>query len=105
MNRYAWVTADLFDAKLRELAEDADLLDIPGVYELVREYLNNEVLEALEEEREDDDPADNLSRDACVAILERAGIQCYDDEDTATLREAVRVNLDDGTLTLGDLYE
>ncbi len=39
-----------------------------------------------------------LSREQCVAILESICIQCYDNEDVAALREAVRVNIEDGTL-------
>ena len=42
--------------------------------------------------------ADQLPRFRCVEMLESVGIQCYDDETTAELREAVSVNLADGTL-------
>lgn len=42
---------------------------------------------------------DTLSREECVELLQNeAGIQCYPHETLATLREAVRVNLEDGTL-------
>ncbi len=41
---------------------------------------------------------DALSREALVAMLENEGIACYDDEGDEVLREAVRVNLDDGTI-------
>lgn len=51
---YSWVTTEMFDQKLRELAQDFDLLTIPGVYELVAEDFNNEVLAALEQDREDE---------------------------------------------------
>lgn len=54
------VTTEQFDAKLRELVaehygEKAEgMLAIAGVYELVSEELNNEVLKALDEEKECD---------------------------------------------------
>jgi hypothetical protein len=49
---FSWVTDEMFDSKLEELAANEDLLAIPGVLEIVREELNNAVLEALKEERE-----------------------------------------------------
>jgi len=52
---YSWVTDEAFDEKLREIAQDYDLLTVPGVYELVREEFNNEVLEALEQDRENEE--------------------------------------------------
>jgi hypothetical protein len=67
---YDWITDDMFDTKLREIAEDMDLLSIPGVYELVREHLNNDVIEELENEREDEeeeadeDSADDIEEEA-----------------------------------------
>lgn len=39
-----------------------------------------------------------LTRDDCVLLLESISIQCYDHEDVSTLREAVAVNIEDGTL-------
>lgn len=103
---YAWVTEDDFDAKLRELAGAVDLLDIPGVYEIVREHLNNDVLAALRDDYEDAPHRGDvrgLSREVCTEVLYAAGIEVYDHEDIDTLREAVRVNLEDGTLNLWDL--
>lgn len=47
----SWVTAEMFGEKLIELAACEDLLAIPGVLELVSEALNNEVIEALQDER------------------------------------------------------
>ena len=41
----------------------------------------------------------NLSRDACVELLESVGIQCYDSEPIEVLREAVEVNVADGTIS------
>ena len=54
MKRYSWVTTEMFDAKLAELLDEMSgggILQIPGVYEVVSEHLNNDVLEALEAER------------------------------------------------------
>ena len=52
--KYDWVTDEMFDEKLREVAQDFDLLTVPGVYELVKEEFNNEVLKALEQDRENE---------------------------------------------------
>jgi len=42
-----------FDAKLEEILDDqtgSSLLLIPGIYEIVSEHFNNEILEAMEED-------------------------------------------------------
>ena len=47
---FKWVTQELFDEQLEVLCDQktgAELLQIPGVYEALSEYLNNEVLEVL----------------------------------------------------------
>lgn len=49
-NDYSYVTTEMFDNKLAELA-NVDL-SIPGMYEVVSEEYNNEVLEALDREHE-----------------------------------------------------
>lgn len=57
MSRYAWVTDAMFDAKLEELVGEmsaAEILSTPGVHEVLREALNNDVLNRLADEREDD---------------------------------------------------
>lgn len=41
-----------------------------------------------------------LDRAEIVALLESVSIQCYDHETTEELREALRVNIDDGTISL-----
>jgi len=41
---------------------------------------------------------DQLDRDQIVSLLESISIQCYDNESTETLREALIVNVEDGTL-------
>lgn len=55
MSTYDWVTTEMFDEALQELLSKetgSDLLSIPGVYEVLSEHFNNEVLEKLEEKRE-----------------------------------------------------
>ena len=51
-----WITDEMFDDKLREICYEEGvhfLLDhVPGVYESAKEYFKNEVVEELEEERE-----------------------------------------------------
>ena len=48
------ITNEVFETKLVDLAHDLGVehlvLSVPGVYEAVSEYLNNDVLEALEED-------------------------------------------------------
>lgn len=39
-----------------------------------------------------------LSRDECIELLQGIGIQCYDHETVEVLREAVKVNMLDGSL-------
>lgn len=57
MDDYDWVTDDMFDMAMTALLDarsepSAYILSIPGVYELVREDMNDEVLSYLEENRE-----------------------------------------------------
>lgn len=54
MQDYSWVTQEMFDKKLEDIVEQQKggaLLRIPGVYEIVKEHYNNDVLEELEEDR------------------------------------------------------
>jgi hypothetical protein len=44
-----------------------------------------------------------LTRDECVALLSRYGFQCYDHETLEELQEAVRANIEDGTIDLSEL--
>ena len=58
MKSYEWVTDTMFDTELERQMNDlsgSDLLSIPGVYEAVKEHLNDSVLDALEEQRELDE--------------------------------------------------
>lgn len=47
----SFITNEMFAAKLGEICENEDLLLIPGVYEIASEHFNNEVIEALQDER------------------------------------------------------
>ena len=58
MSKYDFVTEEIFGRELERQVNDMsawDLLSIPGVYEAVKEHLNDNVLEALEEQRELDE--------------------------------------------------
>ena len=51
---YAWITNEMFDVKLQELIRKqspAQLLAVEGLYELLTEHFNNQVLEELEKEK------------------------------------------------------
>ena len=55
-NKYAALDSDTFDRILRETINDShasasEVLQVPGVYELLSEYYNNEVLDRWEEEQ------------------------------------------------------
>jgi len=53
MTGWQWVTDEMFNGKMTSLASaigTGRLLQIPGVYELVKEELNNTVLESLADE-------------------------------------------------------
>lgn len=57
---YAYVTDEMFDDKLAELIGEKtpeQLLAIPGVYEILREHFNNDVLEELDKEHGKNDYA------------------------------------------------
>jgi hypothetical protein len=56
VNDYSWVTTEMFAKKLEELVgklSTAELMAMPGFYEIASEELNNEVLKELEDEREE----------------------------------------------------
>ncbi len=106
------ITSEQMEAAIRELAQEdgvTTILDIPGVWECVSENYNNAAIDKVREMWADDkglsedapeavDACPNLSREACVELLEEESIQCYDSEDVATLREAVESNISDGTI-------
>jgi hypothetical protein len=55
MADYSWVTSEMFESGLHRVLEGMTpdrLLAIPGAYELLSEYYNNEVLELLEAEKQ-----------------------------------------------------
>jgi len=49
------------------------------------------------------DNLNHISRRDIVVLLEDVGIACFDHEDTETLREALRVNINDGTIPINAL--
>lgn len=58
--KYAWVTDEMFDNKLEEIVDKVvdesgpgAIMSIPGIYEILSEHFNNDVLEALENERDE----------------------------------------------------
>jgi hypothetical protein len=75
--------------------------------EVKRSLVNHDGYDpGIEVERETPEPPYNyagLDRETCVELLEAVSIQCYDHEDVDTLREAVKVNVEDGTIDKGDL--
>jgi hypothetical protein len=44
-----------------------------------------------------------LDREQIVKILENYGFACYDSESTDSLRDALRANIEDGTIDPSDL--
>ena len=46
-----------------------------------------------------------LTRENIVTLLGGACIQCYDSESTQTLEQALRVNIDDGTIPYDTVYD
>ena len=55
MTTYDEMTNDDFDRLLMEIMDESPasaLLTIPGIYEIIAEYFNNEVLERWERERD-----------------------------------------------------
>jgi len=54
---FEWVTNEMFDEKLQEICDEEgapNLLTIPGVYEVLSEHFNNEVLDCLQAEKEEE---------------------------------------------------
>jgi hypothetical protein len=59
---YDWVTDDMFDGALESIVDGmsaAEILRITGVYEVLREELNNDVLSVLEEQRDREQPGED----------------------------------------------
>lgn len=46
-----------------------------------------------------------LDREDIVAILEEHGFACYDSESTDELREALRSNVEDGTVAESSVHD
>jgi Mg/Co/Ni transporter MgtE len=55
VNEYSHITDEMFDQELQRIMDEMsadDLLMIPGIYEVMREHLNNQILDNLTEETE-----------------------------------------------------
>lgn len=62
-SRYAKLDTETFDRLLREVINAdnpsaCDVLNVPGVYEILSDHYNNDVLSAYREEQETDADAD-----------------------------------------------
>jgi hypothetical protein len=64
MDDYSWVTTEMFDEALEAVVREAldmsphspgfdCLVVIPGVYEILSEHYNNDVLKRLDEQRDE----------------------------------------------------
>ena len=64
MTDYSQMTDEEFDLELSEIInEDCvayDLLQIPGIYEILSEHFHNEVLDRWEQKRQDDERYENM---------------------------------------------
>ena len=69
---WSWVTTEMFDRAVREIAAGLDVLDIPGVWEIVAEELNNDALDLLASERWREFL--EQSRSAHLAAVRRGGV-------------------------------
>lgn len=55
---FEWVTHEMFVEELKEILANEyapDLLSIPGIYEVLAEHFNNEILTNLQRHREDEE--------------------------------------------------
>lgn len=82
----------------QDVIEELDRQDID-----VNDPENSDAFEDIRLEREAREAVQDLERERCVELLTACGIQCRDDETVETLREAVRVNIVDGTIALTDI--
>ena len=75
--------------------------------EVKRSLVNHDGYDpAIVVERETPEPPYDyrkLLRETCVKLLEGVSIQCYDHESVEELQEAVKVNVEDGTIDERDL--
>lgn len=108
---YSQMTEDDFRTILEEIVDgmlSPVLLAIGDVESILREELNNEILDKWAEANPDKalpkeikeaiESVRKLSRGALEQILETASIQCYDSEEDYELREALIENLKDKTI-------
>jgi hypothetical protein len=67
-NDFGWVTNEIFDEELKEVLAGQtalEILDIPGIYEILSEHYNNEVLTNLQRHREEEE--DDLREEVAEA--------------------------------------
>lgn len=83
----------------RQYAEVVEVLDADDIRRMAAELESMpefEILPFAEFVKE-------LPKERCIELLTAAGIQCYDHETDDVLREAVRANLEDETISASDL--
>ncbi len=107
MARYKW------DSAYEWLSDKAKGWDEARLYQELMSLARDADSDTLQDQFQSDMDADgyfndldicaSLSRERCVEILEGISIECNDDEDVTTLRDAVEANLEDGTLAYGDV--
>lgn len=77
-NRYSTITDEEFDGVLLDMAKENidEVLRLPGVYEIISEHFNNEVLDRCLDER-NDRRRDHLK--AVIANIAKNGFLCQYD--------------------------
>ncbi len=112
---------------LKEQISNGDLPDIRSMYldlltsalsevnwDEIAEHMIDDVADEIDEEEKEDEPRDEefpgldeelafLKRERMIELLESAGIQSYDHESDDVLREAVKINIMDGTIDRNEL--
>ncbi|MDY0282382.1 MAG: hypothetical protein RBR35_17685 [Salinivirgaceae bacterium] len=116
-NKYAKMSQEEFDSLLNDCIKDnaANLLSIPGAYEVFSEHFNNEVLDRWTDDQglpvDEEygaiwDAIEALDRNQLVEVLEGfADIQCYDNEGIEVLQQATYQCVLDGDFDIEDLLK
>lgn len=67
--RYEWVTNEMEEEALQAIVDEGgSVLMVPGVFEILREHYNNEILERLEEQYPDEYERDKYENDWLPAV-------------------------------------
>lgn len=110
MTKYKWDSPQEWLSQ--KINATDDVAKLRGIVTSVVDLLDaDEIQDTFQSEMDDDGyfkpdldaMIRDLPREACVRLLEGASIQCYDSEGNNVLREAVRVNYNDGTLSADDI--